>query len=97
MLKFLKNSNGKEIEIRSKKSQEKYADQCMTFSTTIVIFGFTGMFILLENTLKFEPFQVKGYVKFVSSILIFVFSLLLSQWSREEAYEIYDRITQEKL
>ena len=91
MFKIPKIDN-KNIEERSKKSQEKFADQCMTVSTGFVVLGFGGMFSLLGNLFKY-----KSVDEFLSATLVFFVCLIFAAFIRKVAYEIYDRLNHDDI
>jgi hypothetical protein len=86
MFKIPKIDN-KKIEKRSKKSQEKFADQCMTVSTGFVVLGFGGMFSLLGNLFKYQNLD-----EFFSATLVFCVCLIFAAYIRKVAFETYDRL-----
>jgi hypothetical protein len=89
MIKLSRVEN-KIIEGRSKKSQEKFADQLMTFSTNIVLVGFVGMLALIR-----EAYKQSSLLDIFLVVIVFLFCLYLSKEVRGDALDIYDRINKE--
>jgi hypothetical protein len=108
MLKFPK-INDKKIGERSKKSQEKFADQCMTVSTTIINAVFVAAFVFpFVEFVKssFDPEISFISFKYVISVvlrinlplfmIVYLLPLLFAYFVRKQGLDIYDDLSKEE-